>query len=635
MVLIKTQGVPAPVPVTRDCALEIDASDLRQWQQIAQPRADDPLRPRAPPERAPPPSEEPHGRPRPDVARLSPRAGPQAAEMILRLDIDFESIPDVTAFAEEVRADVARAARLDRSRVAVVGLRAGSAVVELSVEGDGGRSALAIVRGLKRQAADPASPLRAGRHTRRTLDVIIPADMHARASGGGGPGGGGPGGGGPGKPGRRDMQGFIDSRGVFRLAAASPSSLDQAPIFTTKELALAAGFGAQRNGAQGSDGYAECQALLGPVGPAGAAGGLRRAPLAMVQVAVNPQGMHPSILSALKHSIGSPPGAARAVAGPFGGDYAAFGGGLFRGSAASESYGGSTRTAGGSPAGGGYGGVSGFGGSGGTAIGEHGDPFRLHPSPVTLPGYSQEQPILWGQMPQHWQLGGVQQQQQPLEQMPTAPQLGGVPLGGVPPTFRGEVQARAGPGQFQGVPDYQGYAMHAFPGLHPQGMSPPTQPMMMQAPGALPMPYHVPLQQHMQTFQMQPPPMMHFPVQPRVVQPPQPPMVQVQMQPPMVQMQMQPPMVQMQKQPPMVHMQMQPRAMPMNHPMVPMHVQPHMMQRMPPMQVQMQPRMMQAQPPPPQMQAQRIVQHPVAPRHAPMVQMMPHQQPVSQGVWGY
>jgi hypothetical protein len=608
VVVIKTQSMPTPVSVMRDCALEIDASDLRQWQQIAQPHPDDQRRFRPPSDRAappappPPPPDDMPGRPRYDAARPQPGLGPQAAEVILRLGIDFESIPDISAFAEEVRADVANAARLDRSRVSVLNMRAGSTIVELAVEGDNNRSGLSIARSLKQQAADPASPLRAGQHTKRTLDVMIPADILPRASGGGAPAGAAAG---------RPMQGYIDGQGVFRSRGATSPAPDrtqlQAPIFTTNELALSAGFaptpqqnagprprqaGRPQRGGGGGGGaqqnYAGYQQLLRPVSPAGVIGGgggrrSQRAPFAMVQVAVNPQGMHPSILSALKQNVGSPPGPAPVNAGPFGGYYAAFGGGSVGGSVVS--YGGSS--AGGSVVGGG----SVFGG-GGSVFGDQ-YPFRLHSSAGALSEFAQQQRPMWGQMQTVQQFGA-----------------GG---GGMAPMFRDQVQALAGRGQFQGG---QAYAMPSFSGpafapisapmplqmramqpnfrIQQQGMSPPRQPMMMQmqAPAAPLMPFQtqvVPSQpQRMQTVQVQQVPMMQM--QPQMVQ----------MQPQM--MQMQPQMVQMQPQ----RMQMQPQMVQM---------QPQMLQMQPQMQMQMQPQMVQQQP--------------------QMIQMMQQQQPAIQGVWGY
>jgi hypothetical protein len=606
VVVIKTQSMPTPVSVMRDCALEIDASDLRQWQQLAQPRADDQRRFRPPSERVPaaapppPPPEDGPGRPRYDAARPQSGLTPQAAEVILRLDIDFESIPDIPAFAEEVRADVANAARLDRSRVAVLNMRAGSTIVELTVDGDGGRSALSIARALKQQAADPASPLRAGQHTKRTLDVMIPADILPRAPGGGAPSGG--------APGRPNMQGYIDSQGVFRSRGATSPAPDrtqlQAPIFTTNELALSAGFAPtpkqnagprprqagrpQRGGGGGpvaaQQNYTGYQALLRPVSPAGTIGGgggrrSQRAPFAMVQVAVNPQGMHPSILSALKQNVGSPPGPAPVNAGPFGGYYAAFGGGSVGGSVVS--YGGSS--AGGSVVGGG----SVFGG--GSVYGDQ-YPFRLHSSAGALPEFAQQQRPMWGQM-------------QAVQQF-------GASGGGMAPVFRDQVQAFAGRGQFQGG---QGYAMQAFSGptfapisaplplqmramqpnfrFQQQGMSPPRQPIMMQmqAPAAPLMPFQTQVvqPQRMQTMQMQQVPMMHM--QPQMVQQ-QSSMMQPQM------MQMQPQMMQMQPQ----MMQMQPQMQMQIQPQINMHMH-------------MQPQIVQQQP--------------------QMIQMI--QQPAIQGVWGY
>jgi hypothetical protein len=96
-------------------------------------------------------------------------------EFELRLDAALAAIPDLAAFAVEVERDVARAAGVAASRVSALAVRAGSVVVDMALlpapADPTGQEALAAVRDLEEQARDPASQLRQGLHTARTLSL--------------------------------------------------------------------------------------------------------------------------------------------------------------------------------------------------------------------------------------------------------------------------------------------------------------------------------------------------------------------------------------------------------------------------------------------------------------------------------
>jgi hypothetical protein len=97
--------------------------------------------------------------------------------MELKLAMRLEDVGDAAAFRGRVVADVAAAAAVEPAALRVVGMRAGSVVVDLALAGDAtdarGRGAQEVAEGLERQAKDPGSALLKGAVTRNTVSLLV------------------------------------------------------------------------------------------------------------------------------------------------------------------------------------------------------------------------------------------------------------------------------------------------------------------------------------------------------------------------------------------------------------------------------------------------------------------------------
>jgi len=89
----------------------------------------------------------------------------------LNLGMNMWEIGDYAAFQQEVASDVAHALGSSITRVRVVGLRAGSVIVDVLLTPKGGRTGMQLVHDLSQQARDLSSPLMRGKHTCRTRTV--------------------------------------------------------------------------------------------------------------------------------------------------------------------------------------------------------------------------------------------------------------------------------------------------------------------------------------------------------------------------------------------------------------------------------------------------------------------------------
>ena len=84
--------------------------------------------------------------------------GEEAVPFKITLDMDFNSIKDTEAFKKDVQKDVATAAKVDEKHVRVIGLRAGSVLVDMLIASEAG-DAQEIVRDLEEQIKSPNSLL--------------------------------------------------------------------------------------------------------------------------------------------------------------------------------------------------------------------------------------------------------------------------------------------------------------------------------------------------------------------------------------------------------------------------------------------------------------------------------------------
>jgi hypothetical protein len=103
----------------------------------------------------------------------------------LRIDIDFHSIKDRKRFCDDVQSDIYFAAQLDPEDVQILGLRAGSTLVDFSVADKPGRSAEAVLQDLKQQLKQPNSRLLRGAVTRSALDMTVHPAPNQVENGGG------------------------------------------------------------------------------------------------------------------------------------------------------------------------------------------------------------------------------------------------------------------------------------------------------------------------------------------------------------------------------------------------------------------------------------------------------------------